>query len=91
MPTYEYKCSSCDHKFEKFQMMTADPVKECPECGKETAKRLIGAGMGVIYKGSGFYTTDYKNKEAPRETSAPKESKSEKPAPASDQGGSGNA
>lgn len=61
MPTYEYKCLKCDHRFELFQKMTADPVKECPVCGGEV-KRLIGAGAGPIFKGSGFYQTDYKNK-----------------------------
>ena len=57
MPTYEYECKSCAHKFEAFQSMSDDPLKVCPECGKEV-RRLIGGGMGVIFKGSGFYVTD---------------------------------
>jgi putative FmdB family regulatory protein len=61
MPTYEYKCDSCEHKFEAFQSIKADPIKVCPECNKEEVTKLISGGMGVIYKGSGFYTTDYKN------------------------------
>ena len=61
MPTYEYLCSSCGHKFEKFQSITAAPIKKCPHCGKNTAQRLIGTGAGVIFKGSGFYTTDYRS------------------------------
>ncbi len=60
MPTYEYKCLSCGHRFETFQKMTDEPVKVCPVCGG-TVKKLIGAGAGLIFKGSGFYITDYKN------------------------------
>ncbi|HVO76055.1 MAG TPA: FmdB family zinc ribbon protein [Ignavibacteriaceae bacterium] len=62
MPTYEYKCAQCGNKFEIFQPMNADPVKTCPKCGGKV-KRLIGSGAGPIFKGSGFYQTDYKNKE----------------------------
>ena len=61
MPTYEYKCSSCGQKFEKFQSITAAPIKKCPHCGKNTAQRLIGTGAGLIFKGSGFYITDYRS------------------------------
>ena len=60
MPTYEYKCLACGHHFELFQSMTADPVTKCFKCDGEV-KRLIGAGAGPIFKGSGFYHTDYKN------------------------------
>ena len=59
MPTYEYKCLNCDHSFEIFQSMNAEPVKVCPNCGGKV-KRLIGTGAGTIFKGSGFYQTDYK-------------------------------
>jgi len=61
MPTYEYECSNCGHKFEKFQSITAWPIKKCPACGKNTAQRLIGTGAGLIFKGSGFYITDYRS------------------------------
>lgn len=61
MPTYDYLCASCNHKFEKFESMSANPSKKCPECGKMQLKRLIGAGAGVIFKGSGFYETDYRS------------------------------
>jgi putative FmdB family regulatory protein len=61
MPTYEYECSNCGNKFEKFQSITAAPIKKCPVCGKNTAKRLIGMGAGLIFKGSGFYITDYRS------------------------------
>ena len=60
MPTYEYKCKKCGNVFEVFHSMSADPVKSCPKCGGEV-KKLIGAGSGPIFKGSGFYHTDYKN------------------------------
>jgi putative FmdB family regulatory protein len=61
MPTYEYECSSCGNKFEKFQSITAAPIKKCPACGKNSAQRLIGTGAGLIFKGSGFYITDYRS------------------------------
>ena len=61
MPTYDYECDKCKHKFEAFQLMTAKLLKKCPECGGKIT-RLLGAGGGVIFKGSGFYQTDYKNK-----------------------------
>jgi putative FmdB family regulatory protein len=61
MPTYDYACAACGHRFEEFQSMSADPLKKCPACRKNKLERLIGAGAGVIFKGSGFYQTDYKN------------------------------
>lgn len=60
MPTYDYKCSACGHLFETMHSMKDAPLTTCPECGKETLNRLIGAGSGMIFKGSGFYLTDYK-------------------------------
>ena len=63
MPTYEYECDACGHEFEEFQSMTAKPIKKCPKCGKLKIHRLIGAGAAVIFKGSGFYQTDYRSKE----------------------------
>lgn len=60
MPTYEYVCLKCGYKFEKFQSMKEEKLKDCPKC-KGKVKRLIGAGAGTIFKGSGFYQTDYKN------------------------------
>jgi putative FmdB family regulatory protein len=61
MPTYEYVCEKCGHEFERFQAITARPIRKCPECGKSSAKRLIGVGSGIIFKGSGFYETDYRS------------------------------
>ena len=62
MPTYEYRCTACGHEFEAFQQMTDDPFEQCPECG-DRVKRLIGTGAGIIFKGSGFYETDYRSSE----------------------------
>jgi putative FmdB family regulatory protein len=62
MPTYDYECESCHHAFEAFQSITAPVLTECPECKKPALKRLIGGGAGLIFKGSGFYCTDYKSK-----------------------------
>src|SRR5690349_16421421 len=62
MPTYEYKCDACGATFERFQSITAQPIKRCPECGKAKVRRLIGTGAGLIFKGSGFYITDYRDK-----------------------------
>jgi putative FmdB family regulatory protein len=61
MPTYEYICGNCGHGFEQFQSMKAGPLRKCPKCSKNKLKRLIGAGAGVIFKGSGFYETDYRS------------------------------
>lgn len=61
MPTYDYACSACGHRFEEFQSMSAEPLKKCPACKKAKLERLIGPGAGVIFKGSGFYETDYRS------------------------------
>lgn len=82
MPTYDYRCNACDQRFEHFQSMKQAPLKKCPECGKNALERLIGIGAGVIFKGSGFYETDY------RSDSYKKAAEADKPAPAkSDAGG----
>ena len=61
MPTYDYRCRACGHSFEKYQPITGPAVRKCPVCGKSKVKRLIGAGAGIIFKGSGFYQTDYRS------------------------------
>jgi len=61
MPTYDYICESCGCEFEQFQSITAKPLRTCPKCKKRKLKRLIGAGAGVIFKGPGFYQTDYRS------------------------------
>ena len=60
MPTYEYECQHCKHRFDKFQTMTEEPLKRCPKC-KHKVRRLPGTGGGIIFKGSGFYQTDYRS------------------------------
>ena len=61
MPTYDYVCENCGYEFEQFQTITAKPIRKCPRCGREGVKRLIGVGAGIIFKGSGFYETDYRS------------------------------
>lgn len=61
MPTYAYVCGQCSHEFDAFQSITAKPMRKCPACGKSALKRLIGSGGGIIFKGSGFYCTDYRS------------------------------
>lgn len=80
MPTYDYKCNGCGHRFEQFQSMKDKALKKCPECGKNTLERLIGTGAAVLFKGSGFYQTDYRSegyKKAAAAESKPSESKSD--------------
>ena len=63
MPTYEYICNNCKFEFEKYQSINAEPLKKCPKCHKNTLKKVISGGVGIIFKGSGFYETDYKKRE----------------------------
>ena len=80
MPTYEYKCDACGHAFEKFQSMTAASIRRCPKCGKQKVRRLISTGAGLIFKGSGFYITDYRDasyQEKAKADSQPAEAKSD--------------
>ena len=71
MPTYEYECKSCSHSFEAFQAMVDDPLSTCPSCGGPV-RRLIGGGMGIIFKGSGFYVNDSKKSSSSGSGSTPK-------------------
>ena len=61
MPTYDYECAACGHAFEEFQSISDKQLRKCPECGKLKLRRLIGAGAAVIFKGAGFYQTDYRS------------------------------
>lgn len=74
MPTYDYKCNACDHTFELFQSMTAKHEKKCPKCGKLALERLIGTGAALIFKGAGFYQTDYRTESYKKGETAAKES-----------------
>jgi putative FmdB family regulatory protein len=87
MPTYDYECKACHHRWELFQSIKAEAEKKCPACGKRQAQRVIGPGAGIIFKGSGFYQTDYRSsaykkaaeadKKASEGSSGKSESKSE--------------
>ncbi|HEX6926458.1 MAG TPA: zinc ribbon domain-containing protein [Longimicrobiaceae bacterium] len=80
MPTYEYRCTACQHEFELFQRMSDEPGADCPQCGT-AAERLLSAGAGLLFKGSGFYITDYRSesyKKAAQADSANGESKGDK-------------
>ena len=90
MPTYDYKCNACGHRFELHQSMKDSPKRKCPKCGKNALERLIGTGAAVLFKGSGFYQTDYrsdsykKGADAEAKPAAPKTESSDgaaKPAP----------
>jgi putative FmdB family regulatory protein len=61
MPTYEYQCDACEHNFDEFQSFSDKPLKKCPKCGKPKLRRVFGTGAAVIFKGSGFYQTDYRS------------------------------
>ena len=85
MPTYEYHCDACDHRFDEFQSITEEPLKKCPECGKPKLHRVFGAGAAIIFKGSGFYQTDYRSESY---TSAAK-AEQEKAKPPAEKNGTG--
>src|SRR5271163_1702862 len=80
MPTYEYVCEACGHKFDEIQSFSEAPLKKCPECKKNKLRRLFGSGAGIIFKGSGFYETDYRSDSY--KNAAQKESEATKPAAA---------
>ncbi len=88
MPTYEYECQKCGTAMEKFQSMTEKPLKKCPSCGG-LLKRLISAGAGILFKGSGFYQTDYRSESYKKREKEEKGTKKESPPPK--QGDSGSA
>ncbi|MCH7761602.1 zinc ribbon domain-containing protein [candidate division TA06 bacterium] len=90
MPTYEYECSSCGHRFERFQSIKEAAVKRCPRC-RGKVQRLISAGGGILFKGSGFYTTDYRSEDYKKAAKKEKEKKEKKPLPSKkSKGGGGN-
>jgi putative FmdB family regulatory protein len=78
MPTYDYVCTMCDHAFEVFQSMKDAPLIKCPKCGRKSLKRLPGGGAGLIFKGSGFYATDYKKSSTKKTDGTDKPDKADK-------------
>lgn len=97
MPTYDYVCTACGHEMEEFQSMKDEPLRKCPACGKNKLQRQIGLGSGIIFKGSGFYETDYKRKEQPSaskdsgsDSSSSSESKSSESNPSSEKKSGGS-
>lgn len=80
MPTYDYRCNACQHEFELFQSMKDSPKRKCPECGKNALERLIGLGGGIIFKGGGFYETDYRSDSYKKSAEADKKASSDTPA-----------
>lgn len=83
MPTYDYECDACGHKFELFQAISENPIRKCPECKKLKLRRLFGTGAAVMFKGSGFYQTDYRSESYKKAAAADK--------PSSDSGSSGGS
>lgn len=81
MPTYEYVCTKCAHEMEAFQSMKDEPLKVCPACKRRTLKRKVGGGAGLIFKGTGFYITDYKKKSGSKSESGESKSESKSPEP----------
>ena len=74
MPTYDYECDACGHTFEVFQSISADVLVKCPECGKKKLRRLFGTGAAIVFKGSGFYQTDYRSDSYKKAAAADKKS-----------------
>jgi putative FmdB family regulatory protein len=87
MPTYDYKCKACGHTWELFQSMSAKHEKTCPECGRKTAERQIGTGAALLFKGSGFYETDYRSEGYKKSAEADKKGGSESTSAAASTGG----
>ena len=79
MPTYDYRCAACGHKFEKFQKITDGAIRKCPECGRLKVRRLLGTGAGEIFKGSGFYQTDYRSESYRKAAEGDKPASADKP------------
>lgn len=91
MPTYEYECSACGEVFESFQSITAEPLESCELCGSKRVKRLIGMGAGIIFKGSGFYETDYRSQDYKEKAKAERNASSAKPSEKKDKSSTSNS
>ena len=90
MPTYEYLCKGCGHRFEELQSFSEEPLTKCPECKKKKLERLFGTGAAVLFKGSGFYETDYRSESYKADAKKETDATTSKPTPAAttDTGGS---
>jgi len=91
MPTYDYQCDACDHKFELYQGINDEKKKKCPECGKLKLRRLIGTGAAIVFKGSGFYQTDYRSESYNKAKAADKPSDGGGSSDAKSSGGSSSS
>jgi len=91
MPTYDYECDACHCTFEEFQSMSDEPLKKCPKCGKNKLRRLFGAGAAVIFKGSGFYQTDYRSDSYKKSAKADQEASKPAASSSSPDGAAGSA
>ena len=79
MPTYDYRCTACGHRFERFESINDDALKACPKCSKKKGKRMLGTGAGLIFKGAGFYTTDSKKSSSGGDPGGDKKDPEKKP------------
>ncbi len=91
MPTYDYICDQCGHEFEAFESITADPQKHCPKCETDNLRRKIGPGAAILFKGSGFYITDYRSDSYNKAAKADNSSSSASSSKSGDSGSSGSS
>src|SRR5882724_4202388 len=91
MPTYEYQCDACEHNFDEFQSIKDKPMKKCPQCGKNKLRRVFGAGAAILFKGSGFYETDYRSESYKKSAKADQEAAKSSSSSASSAGETGSA
>ena len=91
MPTYEYQCEACEHNFDEFQSIKDKPLKKCPQCGKNKLRRIFGAGAAILFKGSGFYETDYRSESYKKSAKADQEAAKSSSSSTSSAGETGSA
>ena len=91
MPTYEYQCDACEHNFDEFQSIKDKPLKKCPQCGKNKLRRVFGAGAAILFKGSGFYQTDYRSESYKKSAKADQEAAKSSSSASSSAGETGSA